>query len=69
MIEAMKQMSLNSTTTGFEHKTKPTRKREFFDKMSLMERWSELVTLTGKQGIKPDVQTGTRTRIRSGPAG
>jgi IS5 family transposase len=39
----MKQMSLN--TTGFERKTKRTRKREFLDEMSLVVPWYELVAL------------------------
>ncbi len=32
----MKQMSLGSTVTGFERKTKRTRKREFLDEMNLV---------------------------------
>ena len=42
----MKQMSLE--TTGFERKTKRTRKREFLDEMNRVVPWSELVAL-----IKP----------------
>ena len=45
MIEAMKQMSLDSTATGIERKTKRTRKREFLDEMNLMVPWTELVAL------------------------
>lgn len=40
-IEAMKQMSLD--TTGFEFMTKSTRKRVFLDEISLVVPWSELV--------------------------
>lgn len=39
----MKQMSLFSS--GFEQKTKRTRKREFFDEMELVVPWNELVAL------------------------
>ena len=39
----MKQMSLS--TTGFERKTKRTRKREFLDEMNLVVPWAELVGL------------------------
>jgi transposase, IS5 family len=39
----MKQMSLD--TTGFERKTKRTRKREFLDEMNLVVPWVELVAL------------------------
>ena len=38
----MKQMSL---ATGFEKKSKRTRKREFLDEMDLVAPWHELVTL------------------------
>lgn len=38
----MKQMSL---ATGFEKKSKRTRKREFLDEMDLVVPWHELVTL------------------------
>lgn len=38
----MKQMSL---ATGFEKKSKRTRKREFLDEMDLVVHWHELVTL------------------------
>lgn len=41
----MKQMSLDSTATGFERKTKRTRKREFLDEMNLVVPWAELVAL------------------------
>jgi IS5 family transposase len=39
----MKQMSLG--TTGFERKTKRTRKRAFLDEMNLVVPWAELVAL------------------------
>ena len=39
----MKQMSLG--TTGFERKTKRTRKREFLDEMNLVVPWAALVAL------------------------
>jgi len=39
----MKQMSLGST--GFERKTKRTRKREFLDEMNRVVPWAELVAL------------------------
>jgi IS5 family transposase len=39
----MKQMSLSES--GFERKTKRTRKREFLDDMSLVVLWAELVVL------------------------
>lgn len=39
----MKQMSLDAT--GFERKTKRTRKREFLDEMNLVVPWAELVAL------------------------
>jgi hypothetical protein len=39
----MKQMSLSES--GFERKTKRTRKREFLDEMNLVVPWAELVAL------------------------
>ena len=39
----MKQISLSAT--GFERKTKRTRKRQFLDEMNLVVPWSELVAL------------------------
>jgi IS5 family transposase len=39
----MKQMSLGES--GFERKTKRTRKREFLDEMNLVVPWAELVSL------------------------
>ena len=54
----MKQMSLSST--GFERKTKRTRKREFLNEMQLVVPWSELLGLItphaparGSQGGRP----------------
>jgi glycosyltransferase involved in cell wall biosynthesis len=38
-VEAMKQMSLSES--GFERKTKRTRKREFLDEMNLVVPWAE----------------------------
>jgi len=40
----MKQMSLGES--GFERKTKRTRKREFLDEMNLVVPWVELVSPT-----------------------
>ena len=37
----MKQLSLGES--GFERKTKRTRKREFLDEMNLVVPWTELV--------------------------
>ena len=42
----MKQMSLE--TTGFERKTKRTRKREFLEEMNRVVPWSELVALISR---------------------
>lgn len=42
-VEVMKQMSLSES--GFERKTKRTRKREFLDEMNLVVPWAELVAL------------------------
>ena len=39
----MKQMSLSES--GFERKTKRTRKREFLEEMNLVVLWAELVSL------------------------
>jgi transposase, IS5 family len=64
----MKQMSLS--TTGFERKTKRTRKREFLDEMSLVVPWGELVSLIaphapqpGAKGGRPPFVTATMLRI------
>lgn len=64
----MKQMSLSST--GFERKTKRTRKREFLDEMSLVVPWSELVALVtphaparGAKGGRPTFPVETMLRI------
>ena len=66
----MKQMSLDSTATGFERKTKRTRKREFLDEMSLVVPWSELVALVtphaparGAKGGRPPFPVETMLRI------
>ena len=64
----MKQLSLS--TTGFERKTKRTRKREFLDEMSLVVPWAELVSLVaphapqpGAKGGRPPFATATMLRI------
>jgi transposase, IS5 family len=66
----MKQMSLDSTTTGFERKTKRTRKREFLDEMNLVVPWSELVALIAphaptrsSKGGRPPFAVETMLRI------
>jgi len=66
----MKQMSLNSTATGFERKTKRTRKREFLDEMNLVVPWSELVALIAphaptrkSRGGRPPFAVETMLRI------
>ena len=68
MIETMKQMSLDST--GFERKTKRTRKRDFLDEMNLVVPWSELVALVtphaparGTKGGRPPFAVETMLRI------
>ena len=64
----MKQMSLS--TTGFERKTKRTRKREFLDEMNLVAPWAELVGLIaphaparGAKGGRPPFAVETMLRI------
>ena len=64
----MKQMSLSSS--GFELKTKRTRKREFLDEMELVVPWSELVALiepyapkAGAKGGRPPFAVATMLRI------
>ena len=64
----MKQMSLD--TTGFERKTKRTRKREFLDEMNLVVPWRELVLLIaphaptpGAKGGRPPFAVETMLRI------
>lgn len=68
MTEAMKQMSLSES--GFERKTKRTRKREFLDEMSLVVPWAELVALIaphapapGAKGGRPPFAVQTMLRI------
>jgi hypothetical protein len=65
----MKQMSLDSTT-GFERKTKRTRKREFLDEMNLVVPWAELVALIAPhaptrkpKGGRPPFAVATLLRI------
>ena len=64
----MKQMSLD--TTGFERKTKRTRKREFLDEMNLVVPWAELVSLIAPhsptrsaKGGRPPFAVETMLRI------
>ena len=45
----MKQMSLGES--GFERKTKRTRKREFLDEMNLVVPWAELVSLIAPRPV------------------
>jgi IS5 family transposase len=52
----MKQMSLASS--GFELKTKRTRKREFLDEMELVVPWSELVALIAPHAPQPGAKGG-----------
>jgi transposase, IS5 family len=63
----MKQMSLG---TGYERKTKRTRKREFLDEMNLVVPWAELVALIaphaparGAKGGRPPFGVETMLRI------
>ena len=64
----MKQMSLGES--GFERKTKRTRKREFLDEMNLVVPWRELVSLIaphaptpGAKGGRPPFAVETMLRI------
>ena len=64
----MKQMSLD--TTGFERKTKRTRKLEFLDEMNLVVPWAELVSLIAPhsptrsaKGGRPPFAVETMLRI------
>ena len=64
----MKQMSLGES--GFERKTKRTRKREFLDEMNLVVPWVELVSLIaphapapGAKGGRPPFAVETMLRI------
>ncbi|MCB4365497.1 IS5 family transposase [Hydrogenophaga taeniospiralis] len=64
----MKQMSL--CESGFERKTKRTRKREFLDEMNLAVPWAELVALItphapapGAKGGRPPFAVETMLRI------
>jgi IS5 family transposase len=49
-------MSLGDT--GFERKTKRTRKREFLDEMNLVVPWAELVTLIAQHAPAPGAKGG-----------
>ncbi|MDZ4280618.1 MAG: IS5 family transposase [Hydrogenophaga sp.] len=64
----MKQMSLSES--GYERKTKRTRKREFLDEMNLVVPWAELVSLIaphapapGAKGGRPPFAVETMLRI------
>lgn len=52
----MKQMSLSES--GFERKTKRTRKREFLDEMNLVVPWAELVFLIAPHEPQPGAKGG-----------
>ena len=52
----MKQMSLGES--GFERKTKRTRKREFLDEMNLVVPWAELVSLIEPHAPAPSAKGG-----------
>lgn len=52
----MKQMSLGES--GFERKTKRTRKREFLDEMNLVVPWAELVSLITPHALAPGAKGG-----------
>ena len=52
----MKQMSLGES--GFERKTKRTRKREFLDEMNLVVPWAELVSLIAPHAPAPGAKGG-----------
>ena len=55
-IAAMKQMSLGES--GYERKTKRTRKREFLDQMNLVVPWAELVSLIAQHAPAPSAKGG-----------
>lgn len=52
----MKQMSLSGS--GFERKTKRTRKRQFLDEMNLVVPWAELVSLIAPHAPTPGAKGG-----------
>lgn len=52
----MKQMSLSES--GFERKTKRTRKRQFLDEMNLVVPWGELVSLIAPHAPTPGAKGG-----------
>ena len=52
----MKQLSLSES--GFERKTKRTRKREFLDEMNLVVPWAELVSLIAPHAPSPGAKGG-----------
>ena len=53
----MKQMSLSES--GYERKTKRTRKREFLDEMNLVVPWAELVSLIAPHAPAPGAKGGS----------
>ncbi|CEI21709.1 Transposase insH for insertion sequence element IS5Y [Pseudomonas aeruginosa] len=55
-VKGMKQMSLSES--GFERKTKRTRKREFLDEMNLVVPWAELVSLIAPHAPAPGAKGG-----------
>jgi transposase, IS5 family len=52
----MKQISLGES--GFERKTKRTRKRQFLEEMNLVVPWAELVSLIGLHAPSPSAKGG-----------
>ena len=52
----MKQISLSES--GYERKTKRTRKREFLDEMNLVVPWAELVSLIAPHAPAPGAKGG-----------
>jgi IS5 family transposase len=63
----MKQMSLSES--GFERKTKRTRKREFLDEMNLVVPWDELVSLIAPHAPAPGAKGGRCRRCPPPPGG
>jgi IS5 family transposase len=49
--DVMEQMNLGES--GFERKTKRTRKREFLDEVNLVVPWAELVSLIAPHAPAP----------------
>lgn len=55
-MKTMKQMRLSES--GFERKTKRTRKREFLDEMNLVVPWAERVSLIAPYAPAPGAKGG-----------